>query len=172
MENLDFISCNIADLEELQKLSIQTFTDTYQDKNEPVLFQNHLDLAFNSHKLKSELENPESFFFFVKREEELLGYLKLNVGAAQTEAFGNDSLEIERIYVVQKYQGHGLGRLLIEKSIAFAGSKNKKKVWLGVWEENPKAIAFYKRMGFEVVGTHVFMMGTEAQKDFVMELLI
>jgi len=81
---------------------------------------------------------------------------------------GDESLEIERIYIKSKFQKHGLGKQLLNKAIHIAKERDKKKVWLGVWENNANAIAFYQKMGFVQTGAHTFHMGDEEQIDFIM----
>ena len=81
---------------------------------------------------------------------------------------GDQSLEIERIYIKSSFQKHGLGKFLINEAIKMAVELNKKEVWLGVWEKNDNAIAFYKRMGFIQTGIHTFVMGDEEQVDYTM----
>jgi diamine N-acetyltransferase len=81
---------------------------------------------------------------------------------------GDESLEIERIYIINKFQKHGLGKYLLNKAMEIALERNKKKIWLGVWEKNESAITFYKKMGFVQTGAHSFYMGDEEQIDFIM----
>ena len=99
----------------------------------------YLEKAFNTDQLRSELSNPESFFYFVKEEDKTLGYLKLNTKTAQTDQVLDSSLEIERIYLTQEAQGKGIGKLLMDFSIAEAKRRNLLCLWLGVWEKNEKA---------------------------------
>lgn len=98
----------------------------------------------------------------------MAGYLKVNIDGAQTEKMGNESLEIERIYIRSKFQKHGLGKYLLNTAMEIAIERNKKKIWLGVWEKNENALAFYKKMGFVQAGAHSFYMGDEEQIDFIM----
>jgi diamine N-acetyltransferase len=81
---------------------------------------------------------------------------------------GDEALEIERIYIKKQFQKHGLGTSLYNKALEMAAALDKKKVWLGVWEKNDNAIAFYKKMGFVQVGSHSFYMGDEEQTDLIM----
>ncbi|MGG3626230.1 GNAT family N-acetyltransferase, partial [Bacillus gobiensis] len=85
---------------------------------------------------------------------------------------GDESLEIERIYIKNKFQKHGLGKYLLNKAMEIAMESNKKKIWLGVWGKNENAIAFYKKMGFVQTGAHSFYMGDEEQIDFIMIKLL
>lgn len=104
-------------------------------------------------------------FFY---NDEVAGYLKVNTGAAQSEPMGDEALEIERIYILEKFQKHGLGKQLFNKALEIAQEGGKGKIWLGVWEKNENAIAFYERLGFVQTGSHSFYMGDEEQIDFIM----
>ncbi|KXZ22793.1 GNAT family N-acetyltransferase [Bacillus nakamurai] len=160
--------CSREDLKILQEISIQTFNDTFKDQNSPGNMKAYLESAFNSEQLEKELSNMSSEFFFVYFHNEVAGYLKVNTNDAQSEEMGDESLEIERIYIKNKFQKHGLGKCLFNKAMEIALERNKKKIWLGVWEKNENAIAFYKKMGFVQSGTHSFYMGDEEQIDFIM----
>ncbi|MFK4340657.1 MULTISPECIES: GNAT family N-acetyltransferase [unclassified Paenibacillus] len=162
------IKCSREDLQILQEISIETFNDTFKDQNSPENMQTYLERAFNSKQLDKELSNVSSEIFFICFNEELAGYLKVNMNEAQSEKMGDESLEIERIYIKNKYQKHGLGKYLLNKAMEIAMEQNKKKIWLGVWEKNENAIAFYKKMGFVQTGAHSFYMGDEEQIDFIM----
>lgn len=160
------------ELEELRKLSVETFSDTFTEQNNEIQMKAYLEKAFNTDQLRSELSNPESFFYFVKEEDKILGYLKLNTKTAQTDQVLDSSLEIERIYLTQEAQGKGIGKLLMDFSIAEAKRRNLLCLWLGVWEKNEKAIAFYKSYGFEVFADHPFKLGDESQKDLLMKRFV
>lgn len=160
------------ELEELRKLSIETFSDTFTEQNNEIQMKAYLEKAFNTDQLRSELSNPESFFYFVKEEDKILGYLKLNTKTAQTDQVLDSSLEIERIYLTEEAQGKGIGKLLMDFSIAEAKRRNLLCLWLGVWEKNEKAIAFYKSYGFEVFADHPFKLGDESQKDLLMKRFV
>lgn len=160
--------CNLEDLLTLREVSIETFYDTFKDQNTPENMNAYLEKAFHLKQLENELSNPFSQFFFVYKQDEVGGYLKVNIDEAQSEHAGKDSLEIERIYVKKKFQKHGLGKVLLNKALEIAIEQNKKNVWLGVWEKNENAIAFYEKMGFVQTGTHSFHMGDEEQVDWIM----
>ncbi|WP_158737273.1 GNAT family N-acetyltransferase [Alteribacillus sp. YIM 98480] len=160
--------CNCEDLQILQDISIETFNDTFKDQNSPEHMKAYLERAFNSKQLEKELSNISSQFFFVYFHNEVAGYLKVNTNDAQSEEMGDESLEVERIYIKNKFQKHGLGKYLLNKAMEIAMERNKKKIWLGVWEKNENAIAFYKKRGFVQTGAHSFYMGDEEQIDFIM----
>ena len=96
--------------------------------------------------------------------------MKLNFGDSQTELKDNKALEIERIYVSKEFHGKSVGQLLYDKAIEVAKQKNVNYVWLGVWEENPRAISFYKKNGFVEFDKHIFKLGNDEQIDIMMKL--
>ncbi|MCQ2010317.1 GNAT family N-acetyltransferase [Sporolactobacillus sp. STSJ-5] len=161
--------CCREDLPILQEISIETFDQTFRDQNSPETMKAYLERAFNAKQLEKELSDPSSEFFFIYFNQELAGYLKINTDDAQSEKMGDESLEIERIYIRRTFQRKGLGKYLINQALDMARSQNKTMVWLGVWEKNEKAIAFYKKIGFVQNGAHSFYMGDEEQTDLIMK---
>ncbi|MEH6955364.1 GNAT family N-acetyltransferase [Neobacillus drentensis] len=160
--------CTLEDSSKLQEISYETFNETFKDQNSPENMIAYLERAFNLNQLEKELSIISSQFFFVYFNNEVAGYLKVNTKDAQSEEMGEESLEIERIYIKNKFQKHGLGKYLLNKALEIAMELNKTKIWLGVWEKNENAIAFYKKMGFVQTGVHSFYMGDEEQIDFIM----
>ena len=165
---MELKKCTLEGLEQLQKISIELFTDTFKDQNTEEDLKNYLEEAYNSVQLKKELTNKNSAFFFLLDNEEIVGYLKLNIGDAQTEDIAENAVEIERIYIKRDRKRKGYGTFLIEKAKQFAKEKNKKVIWLGVWEENLSALSFYKKNGFIQVSSHSFFMGEDEQTDLIM----
>ncbi|MEY8192163.1 GNAT family N-acetyltransferase [Peribacillus simplex] len=160
--------CTLEDSRELQEISYETFNETFKHQNSAENMNAYLERAFDLKQLEKELSNSSSQFFFVYFNNQVAGYLKVNTNDAQTEQMGDESLEIERIYIKEKYQKHGLGKYLLNKAMEIAMERNKKKIWLGVWEKNENAIAFYKKIGFVQTGAHSFYMGDEEQMDLIM----
>lgn len=157
-----------TNLEVLLEVSIETFVDTFASQNTEKNMKMYMDKAFNINKLEAELQNEYSMFYFIHIDQEIAGYLKLNTETAQTENVLPETLEVERIYIRTKYQRRGLGKELLTMALAKAKQLNKRTVWLGVWEENSKAIAFYQSLDFVHHGAHCFYMGDEKQTDFIM----
>jgi ribosomal protein S18 acetylase RimI-like enzyme len=160
------------EVEQLQSISRQTFSETFSGSNSKENMDKYLNENLSIQKLSEELNNENSHFFFIKDGERKIGYLKLNMGPSQTELKDERALEIERIYVIQEYQGKKVGQQLYEKAIQVAKEKKAQYIWLGVWEENHKALQFYNKNGFEVFDKHVFVLGDEKQTDLMMRLFI
>jgi len=161
---------SLTDLNELQKISKQTFYETFSKFNTKENMSKYLNDEFNTEKLKTELSSVDSYFFFAKSKTKYLGYLKLNIGNSQTEIKDKYGLEIERIYVLKEYQGKKIGQALFNKALHVANQSNLKYIWLGVWEENIHAINFYKKIGFIEFDKHIFMVGQDKQIDILMRL--
>jgi ribosomal protein S18 acetylase RimI-like enzyme len=166
------IACTEQDWEQLLNISYQTFDETFRPDNTSENMEAYLSEAFTEEKIKNELNNPESEFHFIYFDDELAGYLKVNTGSAQTEQMGDESLEIERIYVLKIFQKQGIGKQLYNKALTIAKQYNLSKVWLGVWEHNQNAIEFYKKMGFKHISDHSFFMGDDRQTDIIMQKIL
>lgn len=163
---------NISDLENLQKISIQTFRETFEDVNTEENMKKYLTEKLSLSQLKYELENPNSEFFFAENENKILGYLKLNFKNAQTEKVDENHLEIERIYVLKEFFHLKIGQILFDKALEIGRKKKLEFVWLGVWKENHRAIRFYEKNRFKVFGKHDFLLGEDVQTDLLMKLKI
>ena len=170
MQNISIIKAELHDIEKLQKIGRQTFFETFSESNSEENMQKYLDEGFSIEKLTTELTDTNAEFYFAVLDEEVIGYLKLNFGDSQTELKDNKALEIERIYVSKEFHGKSVGQLLYDKAIEVAKQKNVNYVWLGVWEENPRAISFYKKNGFVEFDKHIFKLGNDEQIDIMMKL--
>lgn len=166
--HLHFRKANNSDFTALLPFAKKTFKTAYEHLNDPIEFQAYMEKAFHPENFKSEIDNPKSEFWLTENKGELIGYFKINYAGAQTDLNDEKGLEIERIYVSQNWQGKGIGKLMIEKVGEIAKSKNIKYIWLGVWDQNPKAVKFYEREGFKKFGTHIFTIGSVDQADYMM----
>jgi len=172
MQTIVIKQVNPADIELLRELSVATFMETFASYNTEQNMNDYIRTAFSLEKLESELNTTNSEFYFIYTDTELAGYLKLNNGDAQTEANQYSSLEIERIYVLGKFQGKRLGQALFEYALQIANQKNVTYVWLGVWEKNVRAIQFYQKNGFKAFDKHIFRLGDDEQLDIMMRLTL
>ncbi len=160
------------DLTTIQTLGKKTFYETFAPYNTEESIQEYLEKSFTPEKMEKELNNPDSQFFIAWENDLPVGYLKVNTGSAQTELQGDEALEIERIYVKAEYHGKKVGQLLYEKALNVAKELYKSWIWLGVWEENKKAIRFYEKNGFIAFDQHIFRMGEEEQTDIMMKKIL
>ena len=162
--------CQPSDLQDLRRISLETFTAAFAAQNDPADFQAYLRKAFAPGQLRLEMEDPGSRFYFLVLEGERAGYTKLNTGAAQTEPQDPKALEVERFYIREPFQGRGLGSWMLVYIKALATGEGRPYLWLGVWEENTPAIRFYRRHGFVTFGKHPYYIGSDRQMDWMMRL--
>jgi len=172
MDNVKITKTHLTEIEQLQAIGRQTFLETFADGNTQENMQQYLEEGFAIDKLTVELTNPYSEFFFAKIDDQVVGYLKINFGQAQTELNDNNALEIERIYVLKEFHGKKVGQILYDYAFDLAKNANADYLWLGVWEENPRAINFYKKNGFVEFDKHIFRLGDDEQTDIMMKLKI
>ncbi|GAA3639273.1 GNAT family N-acetyltransferase [Lactobacillus hamsteri] len=156
------------DVKELQAISRETFKKTFDAYTAPDDMARFLKEDYDTTKLINEINNPNSRFFFLMVKDEVAGYLKVNVGDAQTEDLKPNALEVERIYLREKFQHQGLGLALIKLAEKLAREENKDYMWLGVYEKNIVAQKFYAKDDFERVSQHVFQVGDDAQTDYLL----
>ncbi|WP_320167809.1 GNAT family N-acetyltransferase [Mangrovibacterium marinum] len=158
-----------SNIGQLQEISKQTFAETFQASNSVENMNAYLEKSFSIEKLAKELANPYSGFYFALANTRVVGYLKVNWGPSQTENPDENGLEIERIYVLKEFLGKKVGQVLYEKAIEISTQKGVDFVWLGVWEENQRAIRFYQKNGFEAFDKHIFQLGEDKQTDILMK---
>jgi ribosomal protein S18 acetylase RimI-like enzyme len=170
MQEVTIKKVSLTDLADLQQISKTTFVQTFAEHNSEADMAAYLETSYSLEKLTNELNSPFSEFYFACIHEQIVGYLKINIGLAQTEHKDLSAFEIERIYVEQAYLGKKVGQLLFNKAIDLAHSKKAAYVWLGVWEENHRALAFYKKNGFVPFDKHIFKLGSDEQTDIMMKL--
>jgi len=170
MQNIEIKKIDRSNILQLQALGKATFQETFADENSAENMEKYLEEGFSVDKLTAELNNKEVEFYFAEIDNNPVGYLKINVGNAQTEMQDTSAIEIERIYVLKTYHGKQVGKLLLEKAFQIAHLHHAQYIWLGVWEKNGRAIQFYKKNGFEAFDQHIFMLGEDKQTDILMKL--
>ncbi len=167
--NISIRYATTADAEQIAVLSQQTFYDTFAEFNTKEDMDKFMNESFSMESLIKEVSAPQNIFIVAVMDDELAGYAKLTESINPPE-LGNDSaIEIGRIYAAKKAIGHGVGKLLMQECISIAKEKNRKIVWLGVWEHNQRAISFYTKFGFEKFGQHDFILGNDVQTDWLMK---
>ncbi|MCM2302303.1 MAG: GNAT family N-acetyltransferase [Flavobacteriaceae bacterium] len=170
MEIINIKKVELNEIDDLQKISRQTFAETFSSDNSSDNMKVYLEQELSSEKLMSELSNINTEFYFAKSAHKVIGYLKLNFGRSQKEIQDEKAVEIERIYVLKEFYGKQIGQKLYDKAIQIARQKNADYVWLGVWEKNPRAIRFYQKNGFIAFDKHLFKLGDDEQTDIMMKL--
>lgn len=172
MNSLKIIKATFTDVEKLQKIGRQTFSETFADVNSEENMKKYLDESFALEKLTSELKNVSSYFYLAELNDQIIGYLKLNTGDAQTENQDENALEIERIYVAKDFHGKKVAQALYAQAEQTAEELKATYMWLGVWEKNLRAVSFYTKNGFVQFDTHIFRLGDDEQTDLMMKKIL
>lgn len=157
-----------ADLGLLSEIGRQTFSDSFGQDNTPANMQAYLEEAFHADQIRKELLEKETHFFLAFDGITPAGYAKVRRNNEVDETLGENSIELQRIYVVKNYQGKKVGALLIQSCIDHAKENGFEWIWLGVWEHNRNAKSFYQKWGFEKFDEHIFQMGDDPQTDWLM----
>lgn len=157
-----------ADAQTLTDLGAVTAREAFGPPHNPAeVVEDYIRTDFTVAMLAEELGDPKAVFFVVEDADgQAVGYAKLRRRTPPPQIRQRPAIEIQRIYLLNRVIGQGLGRQLMEYCLTFARADGYVTVWLGVWERNLAALNFYARMGFSRVGWHYFQFGTERQRDF------
>ena len=153
----------------LSELGARTFSETFAADNSPEDMAAHLTASFNPAQQTAELNDPASTFFIAEAGGLAAGYAKLHAGEPAEGVEGPKPVELERLYVSQEWLGRGVGEALMRTCVNGALRAGHETIWLGVWERNRRAQAFYRKCDFRAVGEHVFQLGSDPQRDILME---
>ena len=153
----------------LVELGTRTFYDAFVNACSAEDMQLYLATWFTPEQVTNELHDQQSLFLIAEASGTPVGYAKLQAGAPPECISDPQAIELARLYVEQSVLGLGVGPALMQACLDEARQRSHQIVYLGVWEENHRAQAFYRKWGFAKVGTHTFMMGHDAQTDWWME---
>jgi len=156
------------DAEALAEFAARTYYETFAAVNTPENMQAYLATAFRMPQLQSELSDPQASFILSEAAGKFVGYAKLLADEPPDCVTGEDPIELVRFYIDQSWHGSGLAAALMELCLSEARQRGFRTMFLGVWEKNLRAQAFYRKWKFSRVGEHVFYMGDDPQIDWWM----
>ncbi|MET0648347.1 MAG: GNAT family N-acetyltransferase [Pyrinomonadaceae bacterium] len=156
----------------LADLGALTFVETFSQDNSPEDMAAYLAASFSVARLTEELTDPLAVFFVAEVDGSAAGYAKIHSGEASAGVEGPRPVELVRLYVAQEWLGRGVGPALMRRCIDEAREMGFQTIWLGVWERNHRAQAFYRKWDFYEVGEHIFQLGSDPQRDVVMQRAI
>jgi ribosomal protein S18 acetylase RimI-like enzyme len=157
-----------ADAPVLAALARDTFFNTFAASNDAGDMALHLERAYGVPQQAAELADPDVVTLLAEEGGQAVAYAQLRTGHVPDCVDGARPIELWRFYVSREWHGRGIAQTLMSRVIAEAAIRGARTVWLGVWERNPRALAFYGKCGFVDVGEHVFLFGTDRQTDRVM----
>ena len=157
-----------ADAARVSAFAATAFADTFGAQNRPEDMAAYLAEAFSEPAQLAELTDPQCTVFIAERDGEIVGYTMLRDGTPPACVHDTSAIEIARLYAGQRWIGAGIGALLMQRCLVEAASRGRRTIWLGVWERNVRAIGFYQRWHFTIVGSQPFQLGSDLQNDRVM----
>ena len=170
MESIQLIHADTSHTLLLAKLALDTFCESFEKVNNPDDFKAYTSEAFREDLIEKEIGEPGSQYILAYMDNELAGYARVRQSNEVKDEFpGKKTIELQRIYALQKFIGRGVGKTLMNYCLALAKEQSAEIIWLGVWEHNHRAQKFYKNLGFEQFGSHEFMLGKDLQTDLLMK---
>ncbi|MBC8047846.1 MAG: GNAT family N-acetyltransferase [Fimbriimonadaceae bacterium] len=157
------------DVNLLSELAALTFRGTYAQFNTKENMDAYIQDHFTVDIMLKEILDTKFQYFLAYYDEEIAGYCLLDTNRTTPQLQIENTIEISRIYVAEKFKGKKIGKLLMDTCINYAVENMHTAIWLGVWQENKNAIAFYQHCGFEIIGTTEFVLGDDVQHDFIMK---
>ena len=157
-----------ADAEALAALAARTFQETFGADNRPEDMADYIQRAYSVRRLSEELCAKDQRIFVAEHDHTLVAFAQLRLGPPPSCVTSPTPIELQRLYLDRPWHGRGLAQRLMARSLAEARALGAGSIWLGVWEHNTKATAFYRRQGFVTVGVHQFVLGEDHQQDLVM----
>ena len=158
----------IQDAGLITEIARKTFMETYGEMNTPENMEAYLQSQFSDERIKEEMESRHSRFFLAYLDEIPVAFTKVRDDRKAKKLEQLKALEIQRIYVLQEYQGFSLGKAMLDMIKDLARKEGYQTIWLQVWQKNSKAIRFYQKAGFMVFETASFLLGSSNQQDFLM----
>jgi diamine N-acetyltransferase len=159
------------DAKALAEIGAKTFYDAYVETVDLENLKTVVNESFSEEYQLEEINHPDTVFLIAEVDGRMAGYAKLKMNAVSEHVSTRNPAELSRIYLLREHIGKGIGKELMQGCINEARQRSCDSIWLGVWENNQKAINFYKKVGFREVGSQTFMFGRELQTDIVMELV-
>jgi ribosomal protein S18 acetylase RimI-like enzyme len=162
-----------TDAARLSRLAATTFRDTFEAENKPEDVERYMSEAFTPERQAAEIADPRSTVLvaehgFSSDSVELVGYAHLASDMTPDAVRGPAPVELKRLYVAHAWHGRGVAQALMNAVLDAARARGAKTLWLGVWERNARAVAFYEKYGFTRVGEHSFVLGSDVQTDWVL----
>lgn len=158
-----------ADAATLAEFAERVFDEVFGPPNDPGDMASYLNGAFSPDIQRAEITARDSVVLLAERGDTLVGYLHIAPSSTPACVTGTPALELKRLYVEPALHGRGIGKKLFDAGLERARHAGARTLWLGVWENNTKAQAFYAREGFSRVGEHPFVLGSDTQTDWIMQ---
>lgn len=168
--SMKIIHCTENHLDELIQVAKQSFIDAFEKQTDPDSFQDYVSKTFEPTAVLAELTHPQSIFFFLQTDDgETAGYLKLRWDRSEEFFPTEKAIELQRIYLLEKFWNKGFGKILLDFSESYSREQGFEWIYLIVWFQNHGAIKFYEREGWTIFGNKDFQFGNEIHHDFALK---
>jgi diamine N-acetyltransferase len=161
-------TATVADAAVLAELARRTFYDTFAATNDPSDMALHLAQSYGIDQQTREISDRDIATLMCEEDGRAVAYAQLRAGHVPECVTGPEPIELWRFYVDRRWHGRGIAQALMDRCKTVARERGANTLWLGVWERNDRARAFYAKCGFAVAGDHIFLFGTDPQTDLVM----
>lgn len=161
-----------ADAKLVSLLGAVTFFEAYFEQDDPADLANYIHESFEPEKIRAEIADKNAAFFIIFLDRHAVGYAKLREDSKVDCVKNETAVELQRIYLVERVFGKGIGEILLNHCLETAKQKGFETLWLGVWEENKRALRFYEKHGFKSVGKITFPYGATTGTNLVMEKVL
>lgn len=165
---IEFHRGSVVDAAELADFAARTFAETFSADNNPSDLQSHLTANYGLEQQAAELADPLVITILARSNDELVAFAQVRKSTAPTCVTQESPIELHRLYVDRRLHGSGLAQQLMEAVLQAAHEFGASHIWLGVWERNPRAIAYYKKAGFIDIGSTIYCVGPDRQTDRVL----
>jgi GNAT superfamily N-acetyltransferase len=157
------------EMPQLRKLAIDTSMETFAEFNTPENMAAFLNEAYSEAQIEKDWSEPGAILYLAWDDKRLVGFARVRRSREAADRLGENTIELHRLYVRADYQGKKVGSRLIQTVIDYATGERAEWLWLGVWEHNVKAQAFYSKWGFTRFSEHIFPMGDDPQTDWLLK---
>lgn len=168
--NLSIRQADVSDFKVISALAITTFYEAYFEQDPSINLADYVTDSFSLKKVKYELEDENSTFFIAEMDKKAVGYAKLRENSEVDCVKNENSVELQRIYILDKVKGKNVGKMLMRRCFDEAKQKGFDTLWLGVWSQNFSAQKFYGKLGFEQIGEMQFEYGSNIETNFVLQI--
>jgi diamine N-acetyltransferase len=158
-----------GDVRALRDMAVLTFTDTFGPDNTADDMEMYLQSEMTPERFAREISDAAFEIFFAAAGDRIIGYVTLHDEDDPDEESAGKGLKIERLYLLREFQGKKFGTELMYVTEEIARRKKAGYLWLGVWEKNFPALAFYEKNGFVRTGSCLFILGKDRQTDYIMK---
>ncbi len=156
------------DAAQLSSLALRTFRDAFMADNRPEDVEGYVAQVYGIRQQSAELEDPRHLTLVVQSDDAMIAFAQLRADAPPAMVTGLAPVELRRFYVGREWHGRGVAARLMAAVHAAAARLGYETMWLGVWERNERARAFYRKCGFVDIGSQPFQLGDDLQTDRVM----